>query len=182
MTFAATGKQQFHVAGIYENNAILSDYLISIAAYDANVEQPMDFNVFLKVADGVSIDDAKTKLDALLQKDYPNVQALDQQQSKQQFLDQGEHASGLRVRAPPALDPDLGFGILATLWLSVFEAGPRARVAACGGDGSQAGQADGAGRGGDRGDPRRGPRPGDRDRLRVGAAALAVGSRNHRAG
>jgi putative ABC transport system permease protein len=121
MTFAATGKQEFHVAGIYENNAILSDYLISIAAYDANVEQPMDFNVFLKVADGVSIDDAKTKLDALLQKDYPNVQALDQQQSKQQFLDQVNMLLAFVFVLLLLSILISGFGILATLWLSVFE-------------------------------------------------------------
>jgi len=99
----------------------LSDYLISIAAYDANVEQPMDFNVFLKVADGVSIDDAKTKLDALLQKDYPNVQALDQQQSKQQFLDQVNMLLAFVFVLLLLSILISGFGILATLWLSVFE-------------------------------------------------------------
>jgi putative ABC transport system permease protein len=121
MTFSATGAQPAHVVGIFEDNVILSDYVISIATYNANVEQPLDQNVFLKIAPGVSPTDAKTQLDALLQKDYPNVQANDQEQSKQQFLDSINQLLAFVFVLLFLSIIISGFGILATLWLSVFE-------------------------------------------------------------
>jgi putative ABC transport system permease protein len=122
MTFAASGKRQLTVVGIYENNAILgNDYVISNATYDANVEQPLDLNVFLKVADGVSVSDAQTRLDAMLQKDYPNVQANNQEQAKQQFLTQVNQLLAFVIVLLFLSIIISGFGILATLWLSVFE-------------------------------------------------------------
>ena len=121
MTFSATGQQQLHVVGIFENNAILNDYVISLTTYNANVEQPLDQNVFLKVAPGVSIADAETQLDAMLQKDYPNVQANDQAASKQQFLDSINQLLAFVFVLLFLSIIISGFGILATLWLSVFE-------------------------------------------------------------
>jgi putative ABC transport system permease protein len=121
MTFSATGAQQLHVVGIYENNAILNDYVISLETYNANVEQPLDQNVFLKIAPGVSPTDAKTQLDAMLQKDYPNVQANDQAASKQQFLDSINQLLAFVFVLLFLSIIISGFGILATLWLSVFE-------------------------------------------------------------
>jgi putative ABC transport system permease protein len=121
MTFGATGAQQLHVVGTFENNAIMSDYVISLDTYDANVEQPLDLNVFLKVADGVSVADAKTQLDAMLQKDYPNVQADDQDASKQRFLDSVNQLLAFVFVLLFLSIIISGFGILATLWLSVFE-------------------------------------------------------------
>jgi putative ABC transport system permease protein len=121
MTFSATGTQDLHVVGTYETNAFLGDYTVSLDTYDANVEQKLDMNVFLNVADGVSVTDAKTKLDAFLQEHYPNVQADDQAASKQKFLDS---LNGILAFVLVLLFLSViisGFGILATLWLSVFE-------------------------------------------------------------
>jgi putative ABC transport system permease protein len=121
MTFSATGAQPLHVVGIFEDNVILSDYVISIATYNANVEQPLDQNVFLKFAPGVSPTDAKAQLDAMLQKDYPNVQANDAAASKQQFLDSINQLLAFVFVLLLLSIIISGFGILATLWLSVFE-------------------------------------------------------------
>jgi putative ABC transport system permease protein len=121
MTFSATGAQPLHVVGIFENNAILNDYVISLTTYNANVEQPFDQNVFLKYAPGVSSTDAKAQLDAMLQKDYPNVQANDQEASKQQFLDSINQLLAFVFVLLFLSIIISGFGILATLWLSVFE-------------------------------------------------------------
>ena len=121
MTFSATGTQSLHVVGTYETNAFLGDYTVSLTTYDANVEQKLDMNVFLNVAEGTSVADAKTKLDAFLQEQYPNVQADDQAASKQKFLDS---INGLLYFVLVLLLLSViisGFGILATLWLSVFE-------------------------------------------------------------
>ncbi len=121
MTFSATGTETLHVAGTFENNAILSDYVISLDTYDANVEQALDLNVFLKVPEGASVADAKTQLDAMLQKDYPNVQADDQDASKQRFLDSVNQLLAFVFVLLFLSIIISGFGILATLWLSVFE-------------------------------------------------------------
>ena len=121
MTFSATGAQPLHVVGIFENNVILNDYVISLATYNANVEQPLDQNVFLKYAPGVSPTDAKAHLDAMLQKDYPNVQANDAAASKQQFLDSINQLLAFVFVLLFLSIIISGFGILATLWLSVFE-------------------------------------------------------------
>jgi putative ABC transport system permease protein len=121
MTFAATGDQRLHVVGTFETNAILSDYVISLDTYDANVEQRLDQNVFLQVAPGVSVQDAQARLDEVLQKDYPNVQASDQEQSKQKFLDSVNQLLAFVFVLLFLSIIISGFGILATLWLSVFE-------------------------------------------------------------
>ena len=121
VTFAATGTQQMRVVGIFDNNAFLGDYAISLTTFDANVEQKLDTNVYLNVAEGVSVTDAKTKLDAFLQEHYPNVTADDQAASKQKFLDS---LNGILAFVVGLLLLSVfisGFGILATLWLSVFE-------------------------------------------------------------
>jgi putative ABC transport system permease protein len=121
MTFSATGTQQLHVVGTYETNAFLGDYTVSLQTYDANVEQKLDTNVYVNVADGVAVADAKTKLDAFLQEHYPNVTADDQAASKQKFLDS---LNGILAFVTLLLFLSVfisGFGILATLWLSVFE-------------------------------------------------------------
>ena len=121
VTFAATGTQQLRVVGIVDNNAFLGDYAISLSTYDANVEQKLDTNVYVNVADGVSVADAKVKLDAFLQEHYPNVTADDQAASKQKFLDS---LNGILAFVTLLLFLSVfisGFGILATLWLSVFE-------------------------------------------------------------
>jgi putative ABC transport system permease protein len=110
-----------HVVGTFETNAILSDYVISLDTYDANVEQRLDQNVFLQVAPGVSVQDAQARLDEVLQKDYPNVQASDQEQSKQKFLDSVNQLLAFVFVLLFLSIIISGFGILATLWLSVFE-------------------------------------------------------------
>jgi putative ABC transport system permease protein len=121
MTFASTGTQHLHVVGTYENNAFLGDYAVSLDTFDANVQQKLDTNVFLNVVEGTPVADAKAKLDTFLQQNYPNVQADDQSASKQKFLDS---INGLLAFVLVLLLLSViisGFGILATLWLSVFE-------------------------------------------------------------
>jgi putative ABC transport system permease protein len=56
-----------------------------------------------------------------LQKDYPNVQASDQEQSKQKFLDSVNQLLAFVFVLLFLSIIISGFGILATLWLSVFE-------------------------------------------------------------
>ncbi len=73
MQFAATGDQPLRVVGTFETNGLLNDYAVSLDTYDANVAQVLDQAVFVNVADGVPVEQAKADLDALLEKDYPGV-------------------------------------------------------------------------------------------------------------
>src|SRR3954453_19527954 len=57
----------------------------------------------------------------MLQKDYPNVQATDREASKQQFLDSINQLLAFVFVLLFLSIIISGFGILATLWLSVFE-------------------------------------------------------------
>jgi putative ABC transport system permease protein len=67
------------------------------------------------------VQDAQARLDEVLQKDYPNVQASDQEQSKQKFLDSVNQLLAFVFVLLFLSIIISGFGILATLWLSVFE-------------------------------------------------------------
>jgi putative ABC transport system permease protein len=121
MTWLATGKAPLRVVGIYENNGLLNDYAVSLDTYDANVEQLLDLTVFVNVRDGVSVADAKTKIDALLEKDYPGVQANDQDAIKQQYLTSVDQLLAI-VSVLLLLSVIISFvGIVNTLGLSIFE-------------------------------------------------------------
>ena len=67
------GDQPLRVVGTFETNGLLNDYAVSLDTYDANVAQVLDQAVFVNVADGVPVEQAKADLDALLEKDYPGV-------------------------------------------------------------------------------------------------------------
>ncbi|MEP6758119.1 MAG: FtsX-like permease family protein [Actinomycetota bacterium] len=121
MKFAATGVQPLRVVGTFETNGLLNDYAVSLATYDANVEQVLDQSVFVNVADGVSMDQAKGDLDALLQKDYPDVQANDQAATKAQYLSSVNQLLAI-VFVLLFLSVFISlFGIVNTLSLSIYE-------------------------------------------------------------
>ncbi len=121
MKFAATGVQPLRVVGTFETNGLLNDYAVSLDTYDANVEQVLDQAVFVNVADGVPVDQAKADLDALLQKDYPGVQANDQEATKQQYLTSVNQLLAI-VFVLLFLSVFISlFGIVNTLGLSIYE-------------------------------------------------------------
>ena len=86
MQFARTGSQTLTVVGIFEPNALLNDYAISLDTYDANVAQQLDSTVFLKYAPGVDQAAARASLETLVARDYPSVQVNDQAQTKQTYV------------------------------------------------------------------------------------------------
>jgi putative ABC transport system permease protein len=119
--FAATGDQSLRVVGIFASNELLADYNVSLQTYDANVEQLSDVNVFLDVAPGVSIDEAKADVESLLKERYPNVDVNDQADFKQQSLRQVDSVFAI-VYVLLALSIFIStFGIINTLGLSIYE-------------------------------------------------------------
>ena len=99
MQFAATGDQPLRVVGTFETNGLLNDYAVSLDTYDANVAQVLDQAVFVNVADGVPVEQAKADLDALLEKDYPGVTGRRPGGHEAAVPHVGEPAARDRVRA-----------------------------------------------------------------------------------
>ena len=121
MTFAATGKQEMTVVGIFEPNQLFNDYAISLDTYDANVEQVFDLTVFVNVAPGVSVQAAESKLETFLAQNYPSVQVSDQEQFKQQQLQMIDQLFAI-VYVLLFLSIIISlFGIVNTLGLSIYE-------------------------------------------------------------
>ena len=121
MEFARTGMQHLRVVGTFEPNGLLNDYSISLDTFDSNVAQQLDQTVFLKVAQGVSVSDAKAHVSALLARDYPSVQVNDQAEFKQQELRSIDQVFAI-VYVLLFLSVVISlFGIVNTLGLSIFE-------------------------------------------------------------
>src|SRR4029453_15292725 len=62
VTFARTGKQQLKIVGIYTDNRLLGDYTTSLAEYEENVAEQLDFLVFVRAAAGVPPERARSGL------------------------------------------------------------------------------------------------------------------------
>jgi putative ABC transport system permease protein len=121
MEFARTGTQTFTVVGIFEPNALLNDYAISLETYDANVAQQLDSVVFLKYAPGVDQAAARAGVEALVARDYPSVDVNDQEQTKQAYVMQVDQIFAI-VYVLLILSVFISaFGIVNTLGLSIYE-------------------------------------------------------------
>ncbi len=121
MTFAATGEQKLTVAGVFDNKSLVqTDYLLALQTYEANFPEKVDYQVLVKVADGVSPAAARSAIEKVLE-DYPSVVLEDQTESQERFATQVNRMLGL-VNALLALALIIAlFGITNTLALSVFE-------------------------------------------------------------
>jgi putative ABC transport system permease protein len=121
MKFSATGDQSLRIVGIFDSNEVLADYNVSLQTYDANIEQLSDVNVFVDVAPGVPLDEAKADVQALLKARYPNVDVNNQADFKQQSLQQVDSVFAI-VYVLLALSIFIStFGIINTLGLSIYE-------------------------------------------------------------
>ena len=121
MKFAATGVQPLRVVGTFETNGLLNDYTISLATYDANVEQVLDQAVFVDVVPGVPFDKAKADLTAFVKQNYPSVNVSDQAEFKQQQLAAIDQVFAI-VYVLLLLSVIISlFGIVNTLGLSIYE-------------------------------------------------------------
>jgi len=121
MQFARTGSQTLTVVGIFEPNALLNDYAISLDTYDANVAQQLDSVVFLKYAPGVDQAAARAEVETLVARDYPSVEVNDQAQTKATYVKQVDQFLAI-VYVLLILSVFISaFGIVNTLGLSIYE-------------------------------------------------------------
>ncbi len=120
VTFPRTGVQHLQVVGVFAQNSLLNDYVISLSTFEANVAQQLDFVVFVKVAAGADPAQVKQDITAVLQR-YPNVDVSDQSEFKQKEIAQIDQIFGL-VGGLLALSVIISlFGIVNTLALSIYE-------------------------------------------------------------
>jgi putative ABC transport system permease protein len=118
--FARTGEASFRIGGIHSDNRLLSDYAISLADFEANFGEQLDLIVFLKVAEGVPLEQARAAVEEILE-DFPNVTVRDQAEFKEQQAREIDRFI-LIVYALLLLSVIISvFGIVNTLGLSIYE-------------------------------------------------------------
>ena len=121
MQFASTGTEKLKVVGLFENKSLVqTDYVISLSTYEANFPEKVDFQVFVKVKDGVSTAAARKSIEAVMES-YPSLNLENQAETKEKQADQVNQLLSL-VTAMLGLALVIAlFGITNTLALSVFE-------------------------------------------------------------
>jgi putative ABC transport system permease protein len=118
--FARTGMQTLRVAGIYTDNRLLGNYLVSLDTYERNYTEQLDFVVLAKTAAGVSQADARAAVSKVAH-EFPNVKLEDQAQFRESQSNQINQILGL-VTALLGLAILIALvGITNTLALSIFE-------------------------------------------------------------
>jgi putative ABC transport system permease protein len=120
VTFAKSGVDTFAVEAIYKAREATGDYLINTNAYDRNFVQPLDMQVLVKLADGVSVSAGRAAIDKVLTA-YPNTTLLDQGEFRASYADRLNQMLNL-VYALLALAVVIALiGIANTLALSIHE-------------------------------------------------------------
>jgi putative ABC transport system permease protein len=120
VTFPATGRKTYTVQVIYSVRYLAGDYVLPLAAAEANFPQPLDIAVFVKLAPGVSASAGRHAIHGVLA-GYPNATLMDQTQYKAQQAQQVNQMLNL-VYGLLALAVVIALiGIANTLALSVYE-------------------------------------------------------------
>ena len=120
VTFPATGTKTFTVQVIYSVRTLAGDYVLPLAAAEANFPQALDTDVFVKLAPGVSASAGRSAIESVLSA-YPNATLMDQTQYKAQAEQQVNTLLNL-VYALLALAVIIALiGIANTLALSIYE-------------------------------------------------------------
>ena len=84
VTYPTTGTKTYTVQAIYSQRAMTgADYVLPLAAAEANFPQALDLSVYVKLAPGVTTAAARPALDRVLAA-YPNATLQDQAQYKAQ--------------------------------------------------------------------------------------------------
>ncbi|CAN5521705.1 ABC transporter permease [soil metagenome] len=76
VSFPRTGEQAFTVGAIYANDDFAGDYALSTEAAALADPAALDFQVYVSLADGVSLDEARPAVEAVTA-DYANAEVLD---------------------------------------------------------------------------------------------------------
>ena len=120
VVFKDSGPQQMRVGLIYGENRPAGDYVLGLAAYDANFAARLDTQVFVKKASGTTADAALSAVKSVTAA-YPGVKVLDQTGYKEEQAKPVNQLLAL-IYALLALAIVIALlGIGNTLALSIFE-------------------------------------------------------------
>jgi putative ABC transport system permease protein len=118
--FAETGVQPLTVAAIYDEAQPAGPYLIGMEAYDANVSDAFDAEVYVDLGDGVSLEQGRQAVEQVTA-GYPNAEVQDTEQFKAaQSAEIDSVLNMIYVLLALAVFIAL-MGIANTLALSIFE-------------------------------------------------------------
>lgn len=81
--FTTTGVNTFTVQAIYAARELAGDYVLPLAAAERNFSEQLDFQVYIKLAPGVSAKDGRAAIETVLG-DYPTAKLLDRTEYKAQ--------------------------------------------------------------------------------------------------
>jgi putative ABC transport system permease protein len=120
VTFPSTGTRTYTVQAVYATREMAGDYVLPVAAAAQNFPQSLDMQIYLKVAPGVRVTDARPAIEKALSA-YPNASIKDQSQYKADYEQQVSQLLNL-VYALLALAVLIALiGIANTLALSISE-------------------------------------------------------------
>jgi putative ABC transport system permease protein len=118
--FSRTGKQNLKLTGIYTDNRLLGNFIVTLGTFDQNFVEHLDIVVLAKTAPGVSAAQAREAAQKVA-KGYPNVQLDDQAAFRERQANQINILLGM-VTALLGLAIIIAlFGIVNTLALSIYE-------------------------------------------------------------
>jgi putative ABC transport system permease protein len=118
--FNRTGNQDLKIVGIYSDNRLLGNYVISLGTYNRNFTEQLDQFVLATTAPGVSPAQSNAAA-ARVAKAFPNLKLQDQAAFRKSQASQIDQLLGL-VTALLGLAILIAlFGIVNTLALSIFE-------------------------------------------------------------
>ena len=120
VSFARTGTQRLEIVGVYTDNRLLGDYTTSLEEYEENVAEQLDFLVFVRKADGVPLQQARTVLDEIAGA-FPNIEIDDQAEFKEQQNRLIDQVFGVVLVLLVLSVIISSFGIANTLALSIYE-------------------------------------------------------------
>ena len=119
VTFPTTGRKAFTVQVIFGANHYVGDYNLPLAAA-TNFSQNLDYQIYLKLAPGVSPSAGRTAIDRVLAP-YPNASLLDQAQLKAQQAQSVNVILNLAYALLALAIVIALIGIANTLALSIYE-------------------------------------------------------------
>jgi putative ABC transport system permease protein len=120
VTYPTTGRKIYTVQVIYSVRDLAGDYVLPLAAAQANFPQALDIDVFVKLAPGVSASAGRRAIQGVLAA-YPNVTLMDQAQYRAQQEQSVNQLLNL-VYGLLALAVVIALiGIANTLALSIYE-------------------------------------------------------------
>jgi putative ABC transport system permease protein len=82
VTFPATGVQTFTVQAIYKARELAGDYVLPLSVAVRNFPTQLDFQVYVRLADGVTLDEGRAAL-APIVAGYPTASLLDRAEYKE---------------------------------------------------------------------------------------------------